>query len=63
MVVLKGIPSIEEQRTLAQEEKQRTDKQIEKLGTDGLERKELELQKAIEENKVHIVYILIRSIR
>lgn len=54
MIVTKGIPSIEKQRALTQEEEQRTAKQIEKLGSDGLERKKLELQKAIEKNEVRI---------
>lgn len=54
MIVVKGIPSIEKQRALTQEEEKRTAKQIEKLGTDGLERKEIELQKAVEENEVYI---------
>lgn len=71
MIVAKGIPSIEKQRALTQEEEQRTAKQIEKLGTDGLELKEQELQKAIEENEVrievyrdkHREYLCIRLIR
>ncbi|GAB1870040.1 hypothetical protein CAJAP_11119 [Camponotus japonicus] len=51
MIVVKGIPSIEKQRTLTQEEEKRIAKQIEKLGTDGLEQKEIELQQAIKENE------------
>lgn len=54
MIVVKGIPSIEKQRTLTQEEEKRIAKQIEKLGTDGLEQKEIELQQAIKENEVYI---------
>lgn len=52
MIVVKGIPSIEKQRMLTQEEEKRIAKQIEKLGTDGLEQKEIELQQAIKENEV-----------
>lgn len=54
MVVVNGIPSVEKQRTLAQEEKERIAEQIAKLGPNGLEQKELELQQAIKENEVHI---------
>lgn len=54
MVIVNGIPSIEKQRTLAQEEKERIAEQIAKLGPNGLEQKELELQEAIKENEVHI---------
>lgn len=54
MIVVNGIPSIEKQRALTQEEEERITKQIEKLGTDGLEQKEIELQQAIKENEVHI---------
>lgn len=54
MVVVNGIPSIEKQRTLTQEEEERIAKQIEKLSTDGLEQKEIELQQAIKENEVHV---------
>lgn len=57
MVVVKGIPSIEKQRTLAQEEEKRIAKQIEALGTDGLEEKETELQEAIKENDVRITSV------
>ncbi|XP_011145031.2 uncharacterized protein C05D11.1 [Harpegnathos saltator] len=62
MIIVKGIPSIEKQRTLTQEEEQRTAKQIEKLGTDGLERKELELLKAIEENERPVPDELLESV-
>lgn len=52
IVVTRGIPSVEKQRTLAQEEEKRVAKQTEKLGTDGLEQKKIELQQAVKENEV-----------
>lgn len=59
LIVAKGIPSIEKQHALTQEEKSRTMKQIETLSSEGLEEKEKELVKAIEENEVGVKYSII----
>lgn len=54
MVIAKGIPSIEKQRTSTQLEEKRIAKQIEKQGAEGLKQREIELKQAIEENDVRI---------
>jgi hypothetical protein len=52
MVIAKGIPSIEKQRTSTQEEEKRVAKQIKEQGTEGLMQREIELKQAIKENEV-----------
>lgn len=52
MVVVKGIPSIEKQRTSTREEETRIAKQMEKHGAKGLTQRDVELKQAIKENEV-----------
>lgn len=51
-VVVKGVPSIKEQRQNAQDELERIEKQRKTLGPAGLERKGIELMKAMEQNEI-----------
>lgn len=51
LIALEAYPSIEEQQRLASEEKQRIEEQIKRLGEQGLKKKELELEKAVEYNE------------
>jgi Zn-dependent M16 (insulinase) family peptidase len=51
-----GEPSIEEQERLAKEENERVEKQRERLGKDGLQKKATTLEKATEENEVIVLF-------
>ncbi|KAK2579672.1 hypothetical protein KPH14_011595 [Odynerus spinipes] len=62
IVTVKGIPSIEKQHQLMEEEKVRVAKQIEGLGEEGLQKKETELQEAVVENKKPIPDELLTAI-
>lgn len=51
LITLEAYASIEEQKRLATEEKQRIEEQIKRLGEDGLKQKNDELEKAVEFNE------------
>lgn len=52
MVVIVGDPSEEKMKEMGDNEKQRVKRQREELGDDGLAKKKMLLEKAIEENSV-----------
>lgn len=53
-VFTKGIPSIKKKIEMTKEEEERIEKQKQKLGVEGLKKKEKELEDAIAENEVII---------
>jgi Zn-dependent M16 (insulinase) family peptidase len=51
-VTVRGYPSLEEQQSLAQSEKQRISEQLQKFGEEGLRKLGEQLQQATAENEV-----------
>lgn len=62
LLALEAYPSVEEQQRLASEEKQRIEEQIKNLGEDGLKRKDLELEKAVEYNERPVPDSMVTSV-
>lgn len=51
-VVIRGLPSLQEQKTMAEEEKKRLEAQRQSLGMEGLEKKSKQLKDAMAGNEV-----------
>lgn len=51
-VAVRGVPSVETRKQMADEEQERLEKQRSALGADGLKEKEESLAKAIQQNEV-----------